>query len=1109
MAADQLVEWIDAGFDRLLLDDFDLPRSEVRGTTFDSDAGALILLPGPNPRDNLDFGATSLTRAILERGRATRTIPRRVVGAFLTLVAVIVTSGAQNPGEGPAPREDLYLVPNRLAEQLTLEAVPIHQYPDALLATVPDVGRLPSRLKSLLSELRDVGRIGYRAFSGALDPLAELSALPNGNYLIGFAGPIDPAWRSALGSMGLTVLESAPPYGLLVRGDGAALSGAARITTSFGFDAVRAVMPLPLEARIEPALLPLARGQAEPGDLRGILQTAAGLATIRIETFEGRDPQAVSAGVRGIAEPDASALSRGETDVFVVRGPEILEILDRNPDVAYVEAVYERTLHDNLAAKAYIMNVEPVWTEPSLGFTGAGVIVDHNDSGVDLTHSDFPASAVVASAGRMSGTDNGHGTHTAGSVLGRGLAGTSPTNVSSCGDGTTPLSTVRGMAWDAQLVTNNLFDGGFTTETSMLRWGFQQGARISTNSWGYVNLFTYSSHASNVDGLVRDADSTSAGNQDLLVFFSAGNDGPGSGTVGSPGTAKNVVTVGASQNDRCGAYIPSSCTGPDIDSIGCFSSRGPAQGRIKPDLVAVGTDVLSTESSDSLATNPWDQSWTGTPYATNTGTSMSTPLTAGAAAVFFEFYEDRFGSFPSPAVTKAALINGATDLGLGYPSFDQGWGRLNLRQAIEGPPGGDIRFFEQTDVTPLGTGSSWSRTFEVLSNSAPVKLTLVWTDPPAPGGSASPLVNDLDLLVVAPGGTIYRGNQFSGSWSIPNPGSTTDSVNNVENVFVRTPVTATWTIFVSSALTATNPPNLPGQDFALVYSGDVADCLPPPQPTGLVASAPAANRIDLSWNPEPSATSYNVYRSMSSGGPYEAIASVGSTSYVDLAVSGGTTLFYVVTSVNATGCESPYSNEANALATGDCTLAPSFAGLESVAPSAGTCSVDLSWSAATSSCSGSVLYNVYRSTVPGFTPGPTNLLDTCVSATTYTDTNVASATTYFYVVLAEDDTSAGGGPCNGGNVDSNLVEIGGAPALTPTTLYSNDFEGADDFTHAPDVSGKADSWRGIQNSCPAASGSGTYRFGGNSCSANYANDGFASAAPQRPSASPRALSTFR
>ena len=94
-----------------------------------------------------------MTRATLDRGRATRTTARRLAGIFPALVALLVTSGAQTPSEGPAPRDDLYLVPNRLAEQLTLEAVPIHQYADALLATVPDVGRLPSRLQSLLSEV--------------------------------------------------------------------------------------------------------------------------------------------------------------------------------------------------------------------------------------------------------------------------------------------------------------------------------------------------------------------------------------------------------------------------------------------------------------------------------------------------------------------------------------------------------------------------------------------------------------------------------------------------------------------------------------------------------------------------------------------------------------------------------------------------------------------------------------------------------------------------------------------------------------------------------------------------------------------------------------------
>ncbi len=391
---------------------------------------------------------------------------------------------------------------------------------------------------------------------------------------------------------------------------------------------------------------------------------------------------------------------------------------------------------------------------------------------------------------------------------------------------------------------------------------------------------------------------------------------------------------------------------------------------------------------------------------------------------------------------------------------------------------------------------SWSTDLEVFSNAVPLKITVVWTDPPAPGGSLSPLVNDLDLFVVAPGGTVYRGNQFTGSWSTPNPGAVVDTANNVENVFVQSPAAGQWTLQVSSTLTATNPPGLAGQDFALVYSGDAADCAPPPAPTGLVATATAANRIDLSWNLEPAAVSYKVNRSTSSGGPYTEIANIGATSYVDLAVSGGTTYYYTVRSVDAGVCDSGPSNEDSALATGDCILPPDFAGLSTVVSQSGTCSIDLSWNPATSNCpAAEVVYDIYRSPTPGFTPSAANLIDACVTNTFHEDTNVSSSTTYYYIVRAEDGTGSGGGLCNGGNVDANLVEMSGATGLTPTTLYSNDFEGIDDFTHAPDVGGKGDSWRGIQTACTAASGTGTYRFGGASCNANYSSDNFASAGP--------------
>ncbi len=164
-------------------------------------------------------------------------------------------------------------------------------------------------------------------------------------------------------------------------------------------------MPLPLEARVEPALLRLARGEIQAGEIAGLRRSAAGLAVIRIEAFRDRDASRVASRVRTLAEPAEPSLARGPPDLFVVRGSEILAVLANVPGVSYIEAVREREHDDNLAVKGYILDVEPVWTAPSLGYDGTGVIVDHNDSGVDLSHADFPPGTVLANGGR----DGGHG----------------------------------------------------------------------------------------------------------------------------------------------------------------------------------------------------------------------------------------------------------------------------------------------------------------------------------------------------------------------------------------------------------------------------------------------------------------------------------------------------------------------------------------------------------------------------------------------------------------------------------------------------------------------------------------------------------------------------
>ena len=243
---------------------------------------------------------------------------------------------------------------------------------------------------------------------------------------------------------------------------------------------------------------------------------------------------------------------------------------------------------------------------------------------------------------------------------------------------------------------------------------------------------------------------------DMLIVFAAGNEGPDSNTLDSPGTAKNCLTVGASEN-----YHPS--VGSDADNsseIASFSGRGfTDDGRTKPDLVAPGTSVISTYSH---AKNPdYD-------YDYMSGTSMATPLTAGTAALARQYYVERPRIRlinPTAALIKATLINGAVDIG--HNTIDQGWGRVDLKNSLFPDTPLGIRYYN--NIT-LNTSESW-QIQQNFSNLSTLKISLVWTDYPGTLTADKTLVNDLDLLLESPNGTIYYTN-----------GSQPDRINNVEQI---------------------------------------------------------------------------------------------------------------------------------------------------------------------------------------------------------------------------------------------------------------------------------------------------------------------------------------
>jgi hypothetical protein len=419
--------------------------------------------------------------------------------------------------------------------------------------------------------------------------------------------------------------------------------------------------------------------------------------------------------------------------------------------------------------------------------------------------------------GRPTANDpDGHGTHVSGSILGDATSAAAD------------VGKVRGSAPKAKLVLQSVLDsgGGLNGIPNDLHDLFKppytnDGARIHSNSWGFVStaLFgVYNSSASELDDFVWNQ-------RDLVVCFAAGNDGKDkngdgvvdSGSVTPPGTAKNCITVGASESKRpftltYGAGWPSDFPRIPIkndrvannpDGMAAFSSRGPTRDqRIKPDVVAPGTFILSARSRDAAGTG-WAP--TGDPlYMYDGGTSMATPLVSGSVALIRQFLQNK-ASVPNPtaALVKALVINGARDMAGQYvpseagptPNFNEGFGRVDVAASIGLADTKKLTFLDEGPA--LTTGQSHTHTVAVAAGSN-LKVTLVWTDP-----AGEHLQNDLDLIVRA-GGQERHGNMPVGSAAF-------DRTNNVEQVVFDHLPAGNVEIVVTAFRTVVHP-----QPYALV-----------------------------------------------------------------------------------------------------------------------------------------------------------------------------------------------------------------------------------------------------------------------------------------------------
>jgi subtilisin family serine protease len=695
---------------------------------------------------------------------------------------------------------------------------------------------------------------GYLIDTSALEPLSK--ALPadliqsrmaearssgakspgRGLYVVHFAGPIKGEWLDELKSTGAQVVSYVANNAYVVYCDATSAALVSRMPDELSY--VQWAGDYHGAYKLDPALK-----AARTMDAAAVVRVTAQL----LDNEEGNQWEYnLRSNSRQFISESRVMNYRNITAVIPVSQ---LTELANSDGIFAIEPANDRRLLDEAQGQILAGNLSgnsptgPGYLSwlASKGFTSSqfgSFVVEVADDATSITgHPDLPSSRVVFQNNptNQTGAQGGHG------FLNTNIIGGFNNGTGSAFEDSLGFNYGLGIAPFARMGSTAIFGPGASTGTTWENTAFGQGARISSNSWGFTNLFRYDTNAQAYDRIVRDAQSGVAGNQQLIVVFAAGNDGSGANTVSSPATAKNVITVGASENVRTtgtdGCGIPN--TGADsANDIISFSSRGPVNsgggdGRIKPDIVAPGTHIeAGVPQSNYDGSSVCDQFFPAgqTLYGWSSGTSHSTPAVAGGAALVYQYFLNQGFGAPSPAMTKAFLMNSAaymTGVGAGgnLPSNSQGMGRMDLGRAFDGAP---RLIVDQTQIFG-STGQTSQVTGSVATTSQPFRVTLAWTDAPGPTTGA-PNVNNLDLEVTINGQT-FLGNVFSGANSTT--GGAADPRNNVESVFLPAGTSGNFTVTVRATNIAGD--GVPGnadttdQDFALViYNGTSA---PPTQPT--------------------------------------------------------------------------------------------------------------------------------------------------------------------------------------------------------------------------------------------------------------------------------------
>jgi serine protease AprX len=395
------------------------------------------------------------------------------------------------------------------------------------------------------------------------------------------------------------------------------------------------------------------------------------------------------------------------------------------------------------------------------------------DTGIDASHLDLDEGKVIAFHDFVNGRtsaydDNGHGTHVAATIAGDGDARADRLHA-----GVAPAAALVGLK-----VLDANGSGTMSGVTAALQWVVENRATYGIE---VVNLSLGASGCSDGTDATSQAVNAAAA-AGVVVAVAAGNEGPGTCTVGSPGAATGAITVGAMADLGAGGF-----------SLASFSSRGnTADGRVKPDLVAPGVGVTSAQAGTTNG------------YVSYDGTSMATPFVAGVALLALDA-----NAALTPGQVRNALVSTAVDWGRPGADGEYGAGRLDAYAALAAtgvpltaPPAAPKHAFVQGSLS--ATGAYVDYRLNVSDGLFPLAATLIM-----PGLSAAAAYTpDFDLYLYDPSGRRV---------------AAAESVERQESLTFRPNVVGTYTLRLASY--SGNGP------YEVDVSGASLAVAPPPAPT--------------------------------------------------------------------------------------------------------------------------------------------------------------------------------------------------------------------------------------------------------------------------------------